>query len=507
MTAADHEPAATVDPAAVVESSRWPRLLAPASVAMIAVLGSVLAKMLSQTLSDPDLWWHLKTGSITVAERAIPNADVYSYTVPGKGWVVQEWGSELILHGLRSAFGLWGIFFWRALMLLLIYALVGRLLVRRMGNSIGTWILLALVAYGGSANWTERPNLFSFALVTLLLLLIDRRDRTIWWFVPIAIVWANLHGMVILGIGLIGVVAASERLKVAFRWAGADGVWAKRLGVVTAAAAVATLVNPRGPGLIVHSFRLVRDVSGVVTEWFSPNFHELSSVLFLMLLLVTIAALALHPTRPDPTDVALALAFTVLALQAARNLAVAAIVLGYVAARWLPGTIDQIRGERRLATASSPLIGIVAIVVTIAAFGVVGGRDFPASDRLDDIVDPSYPVAAIRALDRPGVRLFTLDSWAGLVIDQAWPNARVYYDTRVDLYGRDRALRYARTIAAFPDWDKELDATCTTHVLVRERDPLARVLQQSPGWMIERQDRVSLTFSRTGAVPGCERLG
>lgn len=485
------------------DQSRWQRFLAPPSIASIAVLGSVLAKMLSQTLSDPDLWWHLKTGSIIVGTRSIPHADAYSYTVPGKAWVVQEWGSEVILHGLREAFGLYGIFFWRALMLLLVYALVGRLLVRRMGNSIGTWVLLALVAYGGSANWTERPNLFSFAFMALLLLLIDRRDTSIWWFVPVTIVWANLHGMVIMGIGLIGLVAAAEGLKLAFRWPGGDRVWTKRLALVTGVSAVATLVNPRGPGLIVHSFRLVRDVSQVVTEWFSPDFHELSSILFLLLLLVTITTLALHPTRPDPTDVALTLAFTVLALQAARNLAIAAIVLGYVAARYLPGTFDQIRGDRRPSTATSPAIGVVAIVVIVVAFGLVGGRGFPASDDLQEIVDPTYPVAAILALDRQGTRLYTQDSWAGLVIDQDWPNAHVYYDTRVDLYGRERATRYARTLAAFPGWDTELDSTCTTHVLVRVNAPLARVLQLSEAWSVERQDRRSITFARAAPAAGC----
>ncbi|MFY9587295.1 MAG: hypothetical protein WAT66_07565 [Actinomycetota bacterium] len=484
--------------------SVWARMLAPPSVAAIAVLGSVLAKMLSQTLSDPDLWWHLKTGSIIAGTHSIPHADAYSYTVPGKDWVVQEWGSEVILHGIRDAFGLWGIFFWRALMLLLIYAIVGRLLVRRMGNTIGTWVVLALVAYGGSANWTERPNLFSFTFVALLLLLIDRRDRSIWWVVPIAVVWANLHGMVILGIGLIGLVAVVEALKLAFNWAGGDRAWTKRLAAVTGVSAVAILVNPRGPGLLLHSYRLVRDVSQVVTEWFSPDFHELSSFLFLVLLLVTIATLALHPTRPDPTDVALALAFTVLALQAVRNLAVAAIVLGFVAARYLPGTLEQLRGKRPPSTAMSPLFGVVAIVVIVVAFGLVGGRGFPSSDDLDQIVDPAFPVAAIEALDRPGVRLFTQDAWAGLVIDQDWPNVHVFYDTRVDLYGRERAVRYARTIAAFPGWDGELDKTCTTHVLVRPIQPLARVLQLSPGWMVDRQDRRSITFSRVSPPSGCE---
>jgi hypothetical protein len=152
------------------------------------------------------------------------------------------------------------------------------------------------------------------------------------------------------------------------------------------------------------------------------------------------------------------------------------------------------------------LICAVGILVTLVAFGAVAADGFPDSDRADEIVDSSYPIAAIDALNRPGVRLFTQDSWAGFAIDRAWPNLRVYYDTRVDLYGRERAIRYARTIAAFPGWDRELDSTCTTAVLVRHRQPLARVLELSPSWRIERQDSVSITFTRRQPAPGCPPL-
>jgi hypothetical protein len=490
----------------VSEPTSW---FSPSRVVAVAVMASVPAKVLSQRLSDPDLWWHLRTGRLIASTHSIPHADVYSYTVAGKSWVVQEWLSELFLHGLRKFFGLWGIFWWRAVMLTLIYFLVARLIHRRMGEGMGTWALFGLTAYAGGANWTERPNLFSFLLFVVLLGLIERRDRKIWWFVPLAALWANLHGMVILGIGTLAVVAATEGLKVAFGWEGADRAWARRLGAVVGLSAVATLINPRGPELIAYSFRLVSEVSRLVTEWASPNFHEITPLLFVALLGITVAALAMHPARPDPTDLALTLAFTVLGLQAARNLAVASIVLGFVASKYIRGALEAIPSRAmpppRPHGATSPVLGIAGMVVALVALVAVVAADFPRSDRPVDIVDQDYPLAALHSfVGRQDVRVFAFDVWADYLIDQAWPGVHVYHDTRVDVYREAQTLKYARTIAALPGWQQALDSSCTTHVLLRPRnDPLAEVLRLTDGWRVEQDNRFWVLFARTPTPSGC----
>jgi hypothetical protein len=372
-------------------------------------------------------------------------------------------------------------------------------------------VLLALVAYGGASNWTERPNLFSFLLFVVTLGLIDARGKRIWWFVPIAAVWANLHGMVIIGVGLVALVAAAESLKAAFRWPGADRAWAGRLWLVAGSGLIATLANPRGPGLLVHAASLVRTVGSLVTEWASPNFHELNGLIFLALLVITVGALALHPERPDPTDVALVLAFTFLALQAARNLAIAAIVLGYAAAKSLPGALEGAARFRtgppaeRPKAASAPLIGALGLVVALGFLSVHVAREFPRADDPGHIVDREYPIGSLDVLDRPGTRLFTLDFWAGYVIDHAWPNVRVYQDTRDDMYGVTQTRRYQRAIAGLPGWQETLDSSCTTHVLGRpNRDPLAEVLRTSSDWRIVRENDRAITFERRSPAPGCE---
>ena len=230
------------------------------------------------------------------------------------------------------------------------------------------------------------------------------------------------------------------------------------------------------------------------------------------LLLIMIAALAINPSRPDPTDLALGLAFTVLGLQAARNLALSAIVLGVVTARYVPGALAGRAITRE--PAGSPLRG------SSHRRRYSGRRAWwwrsqvsPSWSRWTSLArtglatssEVEYPLASLEALDRPGVRVFSFDFWAGYLIDRSWPDVRVYHDTRVDLYGETQTVRYARAIAGLPGWDETLEGSCTTHVLVRPgRDPLAETLRLTDDWRVEFEEELAVTFVRAEPAPGCE---
>jgi hypothetical protein len=498
-------------------ATRWSSLLAPSRIVAFAVLAAIPVKLLARRLEDPDLWWHIKTGQLIARTHHIPAVDPFSYTAAGKHWVVQEWGSELILYWIHKFTGLYGILAFRAVLVFLIYALVARLLVRRLGSGMLTWVLLAITAFAGSPNWTERPNLLSFLLFVVTLDLLEQGGRRVWWFLPIAALWSNLHGMVVLGIGLVALVAVTEWLKIAVHWEGADRIRAKRLALVSVAGIGAAFLNPYGPGLFVHAFRLIRLVQGFVGEWHSPNFHSPGPIIFLILLLLTIVALAFNPERPDPTDVAMGLAFTALALQAARNLAVGGIVLGLICARYLPGAIAAIprrpSQRKEVEATSSVLLGVMGIVFVLVGLGTVLATGFPRSSDPKDILDESFPIAAIQALERPGVRLFVHDGWSGLAIYYACgpvptvqagcQDARVFIDLRWDFYGAKLSKEYGSTHEAAPEWRADLDESCTTDVLLPPRAPLAQVLALETGWRLIQADRLSVTYERIQPIAGC----
>src|SRR5512138_3557581 len=56
--------------------------------------------MSMREVSDPDFWWHLRTGQFILETGSIPHVDVFSYTKAGQPWVTHEWLSEVFIYSL-----------------------------------------------------------------------------------------------------------------------------------------------------------------------------------------------------------------------------------------------------------------------------------------------------------------------------------------------------------------------------------------------------------------------
>jgi hypothetical protein len=82
--------------------------------------------------TDPDYFWHLRTGDIIVQDLSVPTTDPFSFTKEGSHWVAHEWLSEVVIYGAVSAGG-YGL----ALALFASVALGGLLLTYRTSLTLG----------------------------------------------------------------------------------------------------------------------------------------------------------------------------------------------------------------------------------------------------------------------------------------------------------------------------------------------------------------------------------
>src|SRR6478609_869282 len=82
------------------------------------VLGALLVLLTVFTargrFSDPDMWWHLKTGEVIWNTHSIPRVDVFSFTAAGRPWEAQEWLSEWTMYGAWKLGGYMGLMVWFA---------------------------------------------------------------------------------------------------------------------------------------------------------------------------------------------------------------------------------------------------------------------------------------------------------------------------------------------------------------------------------------------------------
>src|SRR5262245_5284170 len=148
-------------------------------------------------MSTVDLAYQLRAGDQILADRALPDVDTWTFTVPGTRWVDQQWGSQVVLELLHRAGGWSLLLLVRAVLVALSCALL-LLACRARGVSIRTASLLTIGAFIlASPGLAMRPQLIAVTLVCFVLWALASAEQHPWrlWLVPVA-AWlcAMAHG-------------------------------------------------------------------------------------------------------------------------------------------------------------------------------------------------------------------------------------------------------------------------------------------------------------------------
>src|SRR5580700_7879331 len=100
-----------------------------ALAALLGVAGLFLLGLFSTELSDPDAWWHLKTGQYIVTQHRLPDPDPFAYTTalakpayPGEPAtqrfnLTHEWLAQVAMYLIEIIGGLAAVVLWKALLL------------------------------------------------------------------------------------------------------------------------------------------------------------------------------------------------------------------------------------------------------------------------------------------------------------------------------------------------------------------------------------------------------
>src|SRR5262249_5258503 len=137
----------------------------------------------------------------------LPHHNTLTAIAHGREWIDEQWLGHLALYGLWSLGG------WPLASLALVALYLGAFVIttaaaRTRGASAGSTaivlILCLLLAVSGTAFRAQTLACPLFALVLLLLVRDELRpSRHVFLTLPILVLWANIHGSVILGAGLV----------------------------------------------------------------------------------------------------------------------------------------------------------------------------------------------------------------------------------------------------------------------------------------------------------------
>ena len=147
------------------------RLFTGADVATGALF-SAIGLLAFRPAIDPDVFWHLATGKWIWQNHAIPKADPFSWTAPGRTWIAHEWLTEAIWRIVYRMGGWGALVALSGLILMATFALV-RATARHLGaRPTASTLFTALSALAGLHTWNVRPQMISLAFSALFG----------WWF-------------------------------------------------------------------------------------------------------------------------------------------------------------------------------------------------------------------------------------------------------------------------------------------------------------------------------------
>jgi hypothetical protein len=466
-----------------------------AQAAVLAVLFAVPALMCvhAACVTDPDIWWHLRTGELILAQHSAPCVDPYSGALAGKPWLAYSWLYELLVVKLYHWLGLTGIVTYTSGMVLAITVALFHL-IRRLQRDLTLAALLTFAAcYSMGRLYSPRPWLFTvlFFILELDILMQARRTgraRELLWLPVIFALWANVHiqfidGLLVLGLAWVEAEAA--------RWwsAAETRVRPAWMGLALVASLLATLLNPFGWRIYGAAYDLATQGGALnkVSELQAIPFRNLSDFFILLLALGSVGALAWQRRFPLFETALLGFA-AVLSFRSQRDIWVIATVAVVILASAIPGSE---KAAFRLPRSATALAILAAGVAVLAGFRIMQVN----AAHLETQLAKSMPVQAVEMIRAKGYAgpLYNDYNWGGYLI---WAlRMPVSIDGRAAFYGDQRIDRSMATWNAEPDWASDAQLTSVGVVIGPVKAPLTQVLRMDPRFQLAYEDKVAAVFA------------
>ncbi len=479
----------------------------------IAVFLSLLTLL---QLSDPDYFWHLRTGQYLFEQRTLPVGDIFSYTQAGQPWILHEWLFEILLYCIHAMLGPFGVKLITSLLatatLVTVYTTANRILDRPYAAFFLT-LLFFIPAYMGVSPRPQIATLLLFALFLRVLteFKYSHTTRTLWLMPPLMMVWTNAHGGYVTGLALLLLFTACEWLIYLIR-PHRDAAQNHRLVtllLVTVTTILASLVNPYFIEHWLYPFKVLgmEAAKSYVSEWHSPDFHSFPFQVYLVLVFVTMTAAMYRRMRPDITELAVMLFFVTAGFVSSRHIPLAVIALipfAAVTTAQLPFTqllssegIGRLSEHyRRFARSGSDLgrteFILNWLLLALIALGLL--LYYPVFHAADiEKVNKIVPVKATEFIIQAGIngRMLNTYHYGGYLIQWLYPNQKVFIDGRADMYGDKFLQEYITISSGGAEWEEKFEKYKIDYVVSAHDAPLVQLLTMRGDFKLVYKDEVN----------------
>jgi hypothetical protein len=432
---------------------------------------------------DPGTFFHIRVGEYILTSGHLPRTDIFSFTFGGKPWIAHQWLGECIMALIHRHMGLDGLLLTTAALLAYLFAWISHRLVRS-GMHFMLVILIISLSFAASAiHLHVRPHIVSILFTAFIFSRLRDFEvgrinfRGLFWLIPIFIIWTNIHGGVLGGLGTFALMAAGWTLGRTF--GGESPLQSSRqvlnLWGFFFLCFLTIFVNPYGMDLpktwlkIMNS-QIIPDIIQEHTSAFRGPYGWITFPLGIFLVLSLIGTFPKWPRTSWLTP----LIWFALALSRIRHAPLFAVVAAIAMAdifphvswaKWMVARGSKVLGLNSIHknynfSLNHGLVPCLLILITfIFHFSSIKvpvlGIDWVKLDSRYWPVE-MMPQLQLSGGDKPGgTRIFNDMIFGGFLILYA-PHLRVFIDDRCELYGDEGLIAYVNAdCSKFEYWENQ----------------------------------------------------
>ncbi|MDD5423328.1 MAG: hypothetical protein PHT32_07945 [Candidatus Omnitrophica bacterium] len=456
--------------------------------AILLLLFSAAVFFYSSNQVDPDLWGHLTYGQYIFEHLQIPHFDPFSYTTAGATWINHEWLSEFIFYAIYKYAASAGLIIFKTLIgLLTILPLY--LAMRRRTKSVVAAVFILIPMWVIAYGFAVRPQIFTYLLFAWTAFFIDKFEddgkiRYLYLLPVIFLLWANLHGGFLAGLGIFAVY---------FIWKAAKREATIRLAVIISFSFLVTLVNPYGIELWAFILRFFYVPRPFISEWKMVKVSECYFMGYVFLALCCLAAIVVAKKKPSFYEIAAMFIAFLVSFAQRRHVVLFAILAGIYLPKYISGFFEF--GISFIEKKISRVL-IYTALISISIVFIFSAVYYEKTDPLQiEIPAGQYPMNAIYFLRENNItgNIFPWFDWAQLCVRDV-PGSKVFFDGRYDnIYGNEFIKDYFDVLLCKKDYWAYLRKFPETDIMILNKDRnfmFIALLQYDKEWVQVYSDAI-----------------
>ncbi len=458
-------------------------------------------------IHDPDYFFHLVAGEYIIGHATLPHVDVFSYSNPGKPWVMHEWLFEVVIYYIHLVGGDLGV---KLVAASIIIAIISNTLRCAPTNTRYAAIIVPLTITALLAPFiTPRPQLFtylffSFYLFSLFRCHFDHDCRHLKWLPFIMIGWTNMHGGYIIGLIIISLFLAIEIHKENTNDR-ENKPCIKHLTITLAATIIASSINPYFIYHWLFPFQLIgADYIKFISEWQRPDFGKIYFKIYLAFIVIYLIILLNSLRSKFLASNLTPIPFIIASFLSARHIPLAIIITlpfwllqssaikksNYLTRAFAHPKLSPTIFRKELGNIEyflNATILLILIVCAVTLYPLFHSHD-------DNVINRYLPVNATNFIEQQNIKgnMFNTYRYGGYLLHRLYPEQKVFIDIRADMYGADFIGKYETLLFAKNGWLKLVDDYNIAYFICDKFTPIARALREHSEFTVLYEDSLSI---------------